>query len=459
MYIINKIKNIENYILVYVYICLLTLTILIKEPSIQHILIILILLILNFILYKKFKFKNKLILYISIFIILINIILLFISHQQIINFGFNDGIIRGYIYKINYWDDYNYYYESEILKNYWLNGNISNWFKGITPPIIFYGYYNFYIILITLLKLIIGNNLISLILFKMQFTVINIYLVYYISSYFISEKYSIIPVLLTNLFPAYLQTNISLIRDNIILFYTLLVFYQINFKKVNKFSLIINIIIISWLRPYVGIPITILAYTYKYINSSSINFKKLIEYVFLIISFTIFLGILLKLMGYGFLALDSLKKIKDSGDIGIWNAKVTSSVSNLIIYNFRYLYLGDRVRNLSLFLYDDLLSLTYLFIPTISLPTILIFIIPNLEKKVKIFNYIIFIFAFFINILILYIFGGNVPRLYIPWFWGQTILFTYLIKYMKSKFKNNLFIFTCLNYLLFCTLVVTNYVI
>lgn len=454
----SNINKIKRNILMYIYIVLMISIILMRIPIVQHVLIILMLFILNGILINKFKVKNKGFKGVSIFIIILNIILLYISYNQILNLGFNDGLARGFIYKINYWDDYNYYYESEILKDYWLRGNVFNWFHGVVPQKMFYGYYNIFVIFIALLKLLIGNNLISLILFKLQFTIVSIYLVYYISSYLINEKYSIIPVLLTNLFPAYLQTNISLIRDNIILFFTLLVFYQINFKKINKVILVINIILLSYLRPYVGVPVALLSYTYNYINSEKFNIKKLIEYVFIVIGFIFILGVFLQIRGYGFLAIDAVKKMSDSGNVGKWNAKVVASPLNLIFYNFKYLFLGGRVSNFSTFVYDNLLVSSYLFIPIICLATLLLFLLPNISNKIKKFNLIIFVLAFSIHILILYVFGGNVPRLYIPWFWGQTILFTYLIKYMKSVFKRDLVVFTGINYLIFCMLVVKFYV-
>lgn len=454
----KNIGTIKKNSMICIYIVLMILISFIRYANVQHILIILMLFILNCILINKFNVKNKTLITSFVFIIVLNIVLLYISYHQILNLGFSDGLVNGFVYKINYFDDYNYYYESEILKDYWLNGNIFNWLNGVAPLKMYYGYYNIFVIFVALLKLIIGNNLISLILFKLQFTIISIYLIYYISSYLIGNRYSIIPVLLTNLFPAYLQANISLIRDNIILFFTLLVFYQINFKKVNKIVLMINIIILTWLRPYVGVPLTILAYTYKYINSDKFSIKKLMEYILIVISFTFILGIFLELRGYGFLAIESMKKINDSGNVGIWNDKVTSSPFSLIIYNLKFLFLGQRANKFSPFIYDNLLTSSYLFIPMICLPTLLIFFIPNIERGIKNFNYIIFILAFGINMIVLYIFGGNVPRLYIPWFWGQTILFAYLIKYTNKLFKKYLSTFIMINYLIFCMLIAKVYI-
>ncbi|NFS95151.1 MULTISPECIES: hypothetical protein [unclassified Clostridium] len=384
---------------------------------------------------------------------------MYISYYQILNLGFEDGLARDYVFKINYWDDYHYYYESEILINYWLDGNFMKWLSGIAPTKLFYGYYNIFVIYNGILKILIGNNLISLIIFKLQFTIGSIYLLYLISKEYLNYKFAIIPVILMNIFPAYIQSNICLIRDNLILFFSLLIFYKIVFKKENIFRLSMYIIFLIALRSYVAIFIIILSISYRYVILEKLKIKTLIAYFFISLLLILLIGLFLEKQGYGFLALEKMRKIWENTKTMEWTTKSVLAPESLITYNLKSLFLGNRISSsqyFSPFIYDWLIGLSYLFIPIFCLPTLMVFI--SNDKVIRQFNSGIFIMAFIIHYLIIFVFGWSVPRLFLPWIWGQFILFTYLVKWLWKNFNKYFVISIIMYYLCFVAIVSVIYI-
>ena len=452
-------KNIKLNTIKYLYIISFILSMLIRNTVIQNVILILSLFFLNYIIVIKCNIKDKVLIVSALIIILINISLVYISYFQVLNLGFNDGLARDYIFNINYWDHYNYYYESEILKDYWVNGSFIDWLHGMAPTKMFYGYYNVFVIYNTLIKMLIGNNLNSLILLKLQFVVGSIYLVYLISIKYIKSEFAIIPVVLMNLFPAYLQSNISLIRDSLILFFVLAVFYEIVYKEKNIIKICALSIGLIALRSYVAIVIMVLAFTYRYLFLRKIKIKNILLYFLGGVVCVFSVGMFLQMQGWGFLGLDVLKNMSESGGVGQWNEDVILSPTNIIFYNIKYLFLGVKISSakyFSPFIYDWLLGLSYIFIPVFCLPMLFCFLSSN--RQIKQFYSIILIIAFLIQGLILYIYGGNVPRLYFPWIWGQFILFAYIVQRIFERFDKKIILIISAFYCFFIAFILKFYI-
>ena len=144
-----------------------------------------------------------------------------------LNKGYEYGILYGDILKSHFCDEYKYFVDSDILLNHLKNGEFTNWLHGTLPTYEFidisghpsYGNYNIFVILLTLLKAIGINSTLNLILFKLVFYIPTSLMLYKLSRRFLSEKASMLSLVLFSAFPGYLLTNTLLMRDNIIVFF------------------------------------------------------------------------------------------------------------------------------------------------------------------------------------------------------------------------------------------------
>ena len=203
----------KKKVLILMYLILLGLCILTKSNEFKNIMLIVASFLFIFILSEYFKIKNQRFKIICIIIVAINILIMYLGYYQSIKMGYLNGLIRGNLGLFTYFDTSNYYIESSRLVDLWNNGGFKYWIHGnLDKGNMFYGYYNFFVIWNCILKIIFKCGLNTLILIKLQFSIINIFLLYQISKIYLNEKYSMISVLLFNIFPGYLLVNISLCK-------------------------------------------------------------------------------------------------------------------------------------------------------------------------------------------------------------------------------------------------------
>lgn len=199
-----------------------------------------IILLLNYFIYKKYGYDKKLC-FISIIFIIINFIFIYFIYYNNLSLGYEEGIVFGDKLGLLATDEYKYYMESEHLFHHLkYSGGIGSYLRGEFATYPFkvdnkpYGIYNEFVAILGFLKYFGITKVVDLILVKLIFTVINIYLVYSIARKFLSSKKAYFAVTLVNLAPAYVLVNATLVRDNIILTFILGLILLILKKEWNK---------------------------------------------------------------------------------------------------------------------------------------------------------------------------------------------------------------------------------
>ena len=199
----------------------------------------------------------------QLFSIITIFLVIYISFSMLIYFnnltkGYEYGILYGDILNSHFCDEYKYFVDSDILLNHLKSGEFINWVQGTLPTYEFidisghpsYGNYNIFVILLTILKAIGINSTLNLILFKLVFYIPTALMLYKLSKRFLSEKASMLSVILFSAFPGYLLTNTLLMRDNIIVFLVIAILYSLFNKKVNIKVLIPSLVLLLFFRSY-----------------------------------------------------------------------------------------------------------------------------------------------------------------------------------------------------------------
>ncbi len=450
----NKLYNSQLYI---VYFIMLTLAIVIRIPILQYIILIICCYILNFIIYHRFNIKDKKFYYIVFLIIAVNIFLIFFNYYQAVKLGFSDGLLHGDVGDFFYSDTWQYYYESKELLNIWNNGGFILWLTGNLSKGNGYGYYHFFNIWNSFVEILIGDDLNSLIIFKFQFSILSTYILYNISIEFLKFKYARVAVILMSFFPGYLLVNTQLMRDNIIYFLVLLVSYKViknkysmlKTKKSSLVTIILLIILITYIRFYIGIIIGISIAFYKLLGN--IKIKQIVIFLICSVLFIYAFGKISEVLGWGFMGMSLIQ----SGDLSgsQWLADRVSTPSKLVFYSFYNIFTGGRapIKQMTYYTILDFFNIiSPLFIAMLVLPTV--FMIPILIKKekVKYFFILSICISMGMGIITTYGFTMIISRLYINWIWSQIILFLYIIQYysMKNREIKNFMLLIYLIYIL-----------
>lgn len=225
--------------------------------TIYTVIIIILLLLLNFYLYKRNYMNKQLFSTITVFLV-IYIFGSMLIYFNNLNKGYEYGILYGDILNSHFCDEYKYFVDSDILLNHLKSGEFINWVQGTLPTYEFidisghpsYGNYNIFVILLTILKAIGINSTLNLILFKLVFYIPTALMLYKLSKRFLSEKASMLSVILFSAFPGYLLTNTLLMRDNIIVFLVIAILYSLFNKKVNIKVFIPSLVLLLFFRSY-----------------------------------------------------------------------------------------------------------------------------------------------------------------------------------------------------------------
>ncbi|WP_168190161.1 glycosyltransferase family 39 protein [Caloramator sp. E03] len=418
---------------------------------------------LNNYIFKKLKIEDIKFYLLTIFIIIFNLSLIYIAYCNAKKLGFSDGLLYGQVGNNLYYDSYGYYYQSKIVSDLWKNRNFISYFTGgIEKKYIDRGIYNYFILWNSLLNILFGNDLNSLIIIKYQFSIISNLFLYKISNEFLQPKYSRIVVLLMNLYPGFIYINIDLMRDNIILFLILFASYLVivnnnQDNKNNEFKIwklfIFLIGIITYIRIYIGIllGLTLIIY-YLY---DKLSLKKIIQLIILIIAIIFIVGKITEFMGYGFLAVNILSN-KENIELGRWQPYKANSPIKLILWSLYFVFTGGRANISNIYinsLFEILNTISPIFIIIFIMPTFLIFLFKNKKQNKKIILFS-FLYSSASAIVVFYYFTGIIPRLYICWLWTQLIIFGMVLENI-TKLSKNIKLICKIEYIIFIIFCVT----
>lgn len=257
--------------------------------------------LLNTYLYKKNIYQKKMYL-ITTILISLYIITSIVIYYNNINKGFNLGVLYGDILgEYHFCDEYKYLMDKDILYNHIKNGDLNLWLSKQLPSFEFidssnhpsFGNYNFYVIVLTLLKFLGFKTALDFILLKLFIFIPTAILLFKLSRLYLSEKLSYIVVIIFSLLPGYILTNSLLMRDNIIIFLIIATFYQILSKRFKFYYLIPLAILLILFRSYVLLTlIATFIFTFK-------NNKKLVS-IMDILFFTIMIGTIYFFINFNF---------------------------------------------------------------------------------------------------------------------------------------------------------------
>lgn len=256
--------------------------------------ILIILLIINLITYKKL-IKNKKLFFISSFFIIAYYIICILIYNNNISNNYEYGILYGNILDNHFCDEYRYYIDSDILLNHLKNGEFTQWLNKTLPVYEFidheghpgFGNYNIFVIFLTLIKLIGFTNPLEIISIKLIFYIPLVIVFYKLSKLYLTEKNSLISVILFSILPGYALTNSLLMRDNIIISLVLILLYYILSKKINWYIFIPSILLLLFLRAYL-VATLIVSFIFCFNNVKKIISKLDIVYISIIIFSIIF---------------------------------------------------------------------------------------------------------------------------------------------------------------------------
>ncbi|MBP2627456.1 MAG: hypothetical protein H6Q68_2167 [Firmicutes bacterium] len=411
------------------------------DGGIQHLFVLTGLVVLNSFLYRQMRFQTD-ILWCGIGLTLLFAVVAYFQYINAVALGYCDGMLYGAVgVKHEYYDLSEYYYESKQLadlvvtnagRDLWMSGSLSN--DGT------YGPYNAFNVLNTIMMLLYGDNVITLVLLKMNFSVVAIYLLYGIANRFLSPAFAFYSVLAYNLYPGYLVGVTNLLRDNIIATLIIGLAYIITaaWDPPGKLSLVRKIItiilcgILLYFRNYAFGILVVTAAIYYY--SNSYRWQKL----------TILIGLVsISILGFtlGNEIQYVLAELYQEDGPHLWESSAPSSVRMLLRVVY-FMFLGQPGKGEDFYLWSvtewlNFSGFVYLhFFLLMSLVGLYYLISGRLNKGEKtailVFGYIM---PFLFLLLITYIFGWPIPRLYSMWLWITCIVVMIFLESVNDYWK------------------------
>lgn len=363
--------------------------------------------------FKK-TYNKKIYIFINVYI-LINISLIFLTTFQANSLGYTNGIFKGNVDGVLYYDAAEYYDNILYLSDFNIIDFIKKFFLNIESG---NKLYNIFIIYNMIVCRIFGNKIITLLLIKFNFTIAAIYTIDKIGNK-INFKNTLIPVILFSFYPGVLQSNISLLRDNIILFLLVNIIYNyLNIKhkeniSMSKLKLLISSFFLCIFRLYALVACIISIIVIEKSRTPIDKFKKYGT----IAGFIMIIAIVSSILGYGFFGLKYIQTYMNEMSLtqGIFQTIIRIIVGYRIVLESMSNYI---IPNILL-----MVSPIYIFIVNF----ILIF---NVFFKFKIYKktlqYITFYFIFaFLNAILMVLRDGIiVERIYIMWLWVACLIIT-----------------------------------
>lgn len=411
------------------------------DGSIQQLFILTGLVVFNCFLYRHMEL-HKDILWSGIGLTLLFVLLAYFQYNNAVALGYYDGMLYGAVGdKHEYYDISEYYYESKQLADLVVtNAGRDLWLSGSLPNDGTYGPYNAFNVLNTIMMLLFGDDVMTLVLLKMNFSVVAIYLLYGIASRFLSPAFALYSVLAYNLYPGYLLGVTNLLRDNIIAALIIALAYMVitawtspaKLSLARKSTTIILCGMLCYFRNYaVAILVGTAAIYYYFISN---RWQKLT-----ILTGLVFISIVGFVLGNEI--QNGLAELFQEDGPHLWESSAPSPMRMLLrVVYFMFLgqpgkgedfYLGSVTEwlNFSGFIYLHF----FLFMSLVGLYYLISGRFNKGEKTaIFIFGYIM---PFLFLLLITYIFGWPIPRLYSMWLWITCIVVMMFLESMNDYWQ------------------------
>lgn len=223
---------------------------------------------------------------------LLYFIITVLIYNQNLSRGFENGILFGDVYGNYLSDEFRYFEDSKILYNHFINEGFMPLLKRTLPAWEYidphgspgFGNYNFFVIILALLRLIGFSTIVDFISFKLLFYPITIFFLYKLFKLYLTEKTTIISLLVFSLLPGFILSSTVLMRDSIIFTFIFAALYYILSKEhsiiAKTIPLIILLLILLIVRAYLA-PILLATIIFCYKNTKKIFSIK--DIIFLII--------------------------------------------------------------------------------------------------------------------------------------------------------------------------------
>ena len=218
--------------------------------TLKCILLLFILLSMNFIIFKVKKYNNIYLICTTCLLLLYFLIIIYIDKSNM-NFGFEFNIFVRSHDGISVYDEHKYFAESKNLYDRWTNGYFMEWFNRTLPDVEYqidqlpgYGNYNYFVVFLAALRLIGLSSASELILFKLIFTVFMFSIIFDLCNKFVNSNRAMFITMIFALYPAFIQTNVLLLRDNILLLLILILIKYLFFESKENLKSPKSIVII-----------------------------------------------------------------------------------------------------------------------------------------------------------------------------------------------------------------------
>lgn len=364
---------------------------------------------------------------------LLYFIITVLIYNQNLSRGFENGILFGDVYGNYLSDEFRYFEDSKILYNHFINEGFMPLLKGTLPAWEYidphgspgFGNYNFFVIILALLRLIGFSTIVEFISFKLLFYPITIFFLYKIFKLYLTEKTTIISLLVFSLLPGFILSNTILMRDNIIFAFIFITLYYILSKEhsiiVKTITLIILLLILLIVRAYLA-PILLVTIIFCYKNTEKIFSVRDIIFLIIIalalVFFTNFKFTNGQLMIFGGFSDEQIRILQEnfaamygSGISTIFNVFFLTLIH--IFYVPPYIsFMSSKLLYLIIFSLGNIVTtITSL----IFIPSYLFLIIKNKSKEILYLLKFTFYFTFLSGLILVSKDGYIITRLSLMW--------------------------------------------
>lgn len=372
-------------------------------------------------------FKLTLILSLLYFVITVLI------YNQNLSRGFENGILFGDVYGNYLSDEFRYFEDSKILYDHFINEGFMPLLKGTLPAWEYidphgspgFGNYNFFVIILALLRLIGFSTIVEFISFKILFYPITIFFLYKIFRLYLTEKTTIISLLVFSLLPAFILSNTLLMRDNIIFTFIFATLYYILSKEhsiiVKTINLIILLLILLILRAYLA-PILIVTIIFCYKNTKKIfSIQDIISLIIIALTLVFFTNFKFtngQLMIFGGFSDEQIRILQENF-AAMYGRGISTifTVFFLTLIHIFYVppyisFMSSKLLYLIIFSLGNIVStITSL----IFIPSYLFLIIKNKSKEILYLLKLTFYFTFLSGLMLVSKDGYIITRLSLMW--------------------------------------------
>lgn len=415
---------------------------------------IILVILLSYFLFIKVLNNNKLF-NLTLVLSLLYFIITILIYTQNLSHGFENGILFGDVYGNYLSDEFRYFEDSKILYNHFINEGFMPLINKTLPAWEYidphgspgFGNYNFFVIILALLRLIGFSTIVEFISLKLLFYPITIFFLYKLFRLYISEKTTLISLLIFSLLPGFILNNTILMRDNIILafifatlYYILSKEYSIVIKTVIMILLLLSLLVI---RAYLA-PIFIATIIFCYKNSKHIFSIKDFIYL-LVISVTLIFFTTYKftngeLMIFGGFSDEQIRILQEnftvmygSGLSALFNVFFLTLVH--IFYVPPYIsFMSSKLLYLIIFSLGNIITI---ITSLIFIPSYLFLIIKSKSKDVIYLLKFTFYFTFLSGLMLVSKDGYIITRLSLMWTPLFILIIAILIEKRKSIFKSS----------------------